>query len=123
MDDMVPVAGRVLRYWCGALVARCHDRLYDFLGLQDQAEAHPDVADDGCWFSAEVWSRPEPGHEATIVLPASWRREEARPRVRMHSEHLLRPAASRPGTKVSRTFGCTRSRLMGHRGSSSSGFV
>lgn len=122
MEDMVPAAGRVLRYWYGALASHCQSQLTDLLGLETSGPAE-DPVDDRNWASAEVWSQPEPGHEATIVLPSGPRKSASVPRVRMGSTNLDQPASRKPGVIVSATFGCTRSRLVRSKASSSSGFI
>lgn len=110
MENLVPATGRVLRYWYGAMASRCLHHVYDFLGVDgQQLSKSPETDARASWVDAEVWSRPEPGHERTVVLAVEGR--EVLPRVRMPCHHFKRPVPRRPGTVVRSTFVGARQRL------------
>ena len=124
MEDIVPVTGRVLRYWYGALAAQCRHQIYDFLGVDEPAATvAPEPTEHASWANAEIWSQPEPGHERTVLLQGTASGLVLRQKVRMSPDLLTHPASRRPGTIVRTTFGCSHSRLGRARTTPGTGFI
>lgn len=123
MENIVPVTGRVLRYWCGSLAILCRHQLCDFLGVKVPGAPTLCKSPDALsWVGAEVWSQPEPGNERTVVLQNDAGNQKPRQKVRMSAQHLTQPVARRPGTIVRATFQCARSRLGRSRTAPGTGF-
>ncbi len=117
MDELVPTTGRVLRYWYGALAARCKRKLYDYLGVQPVTEAlQGEPGSAGQWTQSEIWHETEAGHASTIVLDSSdpslagLQIPKLRHRVKMQGAALRGSGQRRPGSVLGETFEWTRAR-------------
>ncbi len=121
MEQFLPATGRILRYWYTAVSCRCRHQLYDYLGVRPVASGAASRAETSrSWTDSEVWSRPEPGHERTVVIrePASGHDvPRLQRRVRMPAVTLSRPAPRRRGAALHSTFKAAGSRLGRARGS------
>lgn len=115
MENFVPATGRVLRYWYCALSDRCRHQLYDYLGVRP-IESEKGFGEPAAtlWVNSEIWSRPDPGHERTVVISDAAPGSQIpvlKKRVRMSTPNLALPSARRPGVVIRSTFRCASRRL------------
>lgn len=121
MEQFLPATGRILRYWYTAVSCRCRHQLYDYLGVRPvtgESENHDERSRP--WTDSEVWTRPEPGHERTVIIRGAQRPPgvpRLRRRVRISNVALSQPTPRRPGSVLHNTFKATGSRLGRARGS------